>query len=283
MQDELSNQIVDTLAVRLSPQERQRLERRPTSNLAAYDQFREGQRLAKINDAKSNLEAQAAYRRAIESDPGYGRAYGALAFTLAYNYRRGWNDAPMQTIDRALELAQKAVALDSSIPQTHWSLGYVYLMRKAFAKAEAATQQALDIAPNYADAYGLLALIKNARGDGAAAVALIEKGMRLNPFYTWDYPYNLGRAHYTLGRIDDAISALEAARERNESAVPVRLHLAAAYARAGRLDDAQWEVEELQLLSPTDTISHFRNTHPVADPGLMRQLTADLRKAGLPE
>lgn len=169
------------------------------------------------------------------------------------------------------------------MPQTHWALGYVRLMRREFGQAEKAVEQALTIAPNYADGYGLLALIKNGRGDSDAAIALIEKGMQLNPYYTWDYPYNLGRAYYTLGRIDEAITALESARARNENAVPVRLHLAAAYARAGRLDDAQWEVEELQLISPTDTIAHFRNTHPISDPALMQELVVDLRKAGLPE
>ena len=48
--------------------------------------------------------------------------------------------------------------LDSSTPQTYWSLGYVYLMRKEFELAEKAVAQALDIAPNFADGCGLLAL-----------------------------------------------------------------------------------------------------------------------------
>jgi len=283
VQDELTNRIVEALAVRLSEQERQRLARQSTTSLAAYDHFLEGQRLSHSGTRESNEQAQAAYRRAIAADPGYGRAYGALAYTLAFSFRRGWNAAPLETADRALELAQRAVELDDSIPQTHWSLGFVRLMRREYQQAERAVEQALLLAPNYADGYGLLALIKNAVGDAPAAIALIEKGMQLNPFYTWDYPYNLGRAYYTLGQIDAAISALEAARARNENAVPVRLHLAAAYARAGRVDDAQWEVEEVQVLSPTDTISHLRATHPIGDPELMRELVEDLRKAGLPE
>ncbi len=107
--------------------------------------------------------------------------------------------------------------------------------------------------------------------------------MRLNPNYTWDYPYNRGRANYTLGRIDEAIGALEAARSRNANAVPVRLHLAAAYARAGRPEDAEWEVQELLAMSPTDTLSQLRNAHPTEDPQSMTALIEDLRKAGLPE
>jgi tetratricopeptide (TPR) repeat protein len=156
-------------------------------------------------------------------------------------------------------------------------------MRKEYEKADAAVSSALSIAPNYADGYGLSALIKNALGDPKQAIALIERGITLNPYYTWDYPYNLGRAYYTLGRYDEAIEVLEEARGRNENAVPVRLHLAASYAAAGRQDDAEWEAQEIQVLSPTDTISHFKVAHPIRDVDLMESLVRDLRTAGLPE
>jgi adenylate cyclase len=156
-------------------------------------------------------------------------------------------------------------------------------MRKEYRSAEAATKKAVTLAPNYADGYGLLALIKNALGEPESAITLIKKGMQLNPYYTWDYPYNLGRAYYSLGRIDEAIEALEAAKTRNENVVPIRLHLAASYVRAGRQADAQWEVEEIQLLSPTDTISQQKAAHPIQDEVLMNAFVEDLRAAGLPE
>jgi TolB-like protein/Tfp pilus assembly protein PilF len=283
VQDELTNQIVETLAVQLSPQERERLARQPTNNLAAYDYFQEGQRLGKINTKESNIEAQHAYRKAIETDPTYGRAYGALAYTLAYNFRRGWNDAPMQTIDRALELAQRGVALDASIPQTFWSLGYVHLMRKEFALAEQAVETSLSIAPNYADGFGLLALINNSLGNAKAAIANIQKGMQLNPYYTWDYPYNLGRAYYLLGEYDKAIPELESAKSRNPNAMPVRLVLAACYVRTGRAADAAWEIEEVRAINPHETLSHLANTFATNDAELLQRFLRDLREAGLPE
>jgi TolB-like protein len=116
VQDEVTDSIVEALAVNLTPQEQTRLSRKTTNNLVAYDHFREGQQLARISSRESSPRSQEAYRRAIEADPEYGRAYGALAYTMAYSYRRGWTDAPMQTIDRALELAKEAVRLDASIP-----------------------------------------------------------------------------------------------------------------------------------------------------------------------
>ena len=282
VQDELTASIVNALALELTLQERKRLAQRTTDSLAAYDHFQEGQRLAKASTSETNYQAQAAYRAAIEADPDYGRAYGALGYVLALRYRRGWSDAPQETIDRALELARKAVALSPDIPQTHWSLGFVHLMRREYAQAEAAVASALAVSPNYADGYGLLALVKNARGDAQAAMALIERGMRLNPYYTWDYPYNLGRALYTLGRYEESIEALEEAKQRNEHVVAIRLRLAASYVRAGRLEDAEWEVEEILVLNPNETLSHLRNA-PIESQELLDRTIEDLRAAGLPE
>ena len=283
LQDELTGQIVESLSVTLSPQEERRLAHQATNNLLAYDHFQEAQRLSRISTRETNQEAQIVYRKAIEADPGYGRAYGALAYNLSFSYLYGWNDRPMETIDRALELAQRGVQLDPSIPQTYWSLGYVHLVRREFEKAKAAVHNALQIAPNYADGYGLLALIQNNMDDAESAIANIRKGMALNPHYTWDYPYNLGRAYYILGQYDKAVELLEAAKTRNPNALPIRRMLAASYVRTGRIDDAEWEVEEIQTLSTQETLSHLKNTRISNHTESFRRVLDDLRQAGLPE
>ena len=283
VQDNLTKSIVDALAVRLSAQEVENLASRRTDNLVAYDHFQEGLRLARSGGREAIVQAMAAYRDAIAADPGYGRAYGALGYALAFKYTRGWTNNPLESIDRALELARTAVELDSAVPQTHWALAYVHLMRKEYEKAEAAAAKAVTITPNYADGYGLLAMVEIAQGQPEPAIALLEKGINLNPYYTWDYPYNLGRAHYALGNYQEAIALLEDARTRNMHIVPIRLHLAASYARVGRQEDAEWEVEEVRSLSPADTISHLNSTYPMEDVEVLDRLLGDLRQAGLPE
>ena len=283
VREEVTNSIVKALAVNITSQEKQRLVHKTTGNLEAYDFFQEGQRISKISTKETNQQAREVYRKAIDLDPDYGRAYGALAYSLAFSYRRGWTDAPVESLDRALELAMQAVTHDDSTPQTWWALGYVYLMRKEFDQAEKAAAQAINVAPNYADGYGLLALINNNLGNPKTAITLINRGMRLNPYYTWDYPYNLGCAYYMLGDYDTAITELEKAQERNEYAIPIKLYLAASYAKAGRQDDAEWVVEQLQILSPITTITHTEKTVPIVNSSLRRTLLEDLRKAGLPE
>jgi TolB-like protein/DNA-binding winged helix-turn-helix (wHTH) protein/Flp pilus assembly protein TadD len=283
VQDEVTRSIVKALAVKITNQEEYRLAQKTTDSLGAYDLFQEGQRIYKGSTKETNEQAREAYRKAIALDPGYGRAYGAMAITLASDYRREWTDTPNETLDRALGLAEKAVALDDSSPQTHWALGFVYLARKDYANAEKAAAQSISVAPNYADGYGLLALVSSHIGQPERAIELIAKGMSLNPYYTWEYLYVLGVAHYMLGDYDEAITTLEKAQVRNENVAQVKLFLAASYVKGNRPDDAEWVVAQLQMQNPTATLSGVDKTMPIANPRFKDEFLEDLRKAGLPE
>ncbi len=283
VQDEVTRSIVEALAVEITSSEQSRLARRATDNLKAYDYFLEGQRLVKASSAETNARARDMYRKAIELDPNYGRAYGALAVTLTFDFRRGWTESPRETLDRALELATRAVALDDSVPQTYWALGFVHLARKEFDQAEQAAAQAIAIAPNYADGYGLLSLIEVFRGDPKKAIQLNDKAIRYNPFYSFEYLVVYGWAYYVLGDYDAAIEILGRGQERNPHAIQLKIPLMASYVRAGREDDAAWVAEEVQLLSPTTTVSSLGNAIPIAQPAFKQALLDDLRKAGIPE
>jgi adenylate cyclase len=283
VQDEVTHSIVEALAVKITSKEQNRLAQRATNNLQAYDLFQEGQKISLVRTKETEEQARELYQKAIELDPNYGRAYGALAIILASNFQMGRGEAPIETLDHALVLAIKAVALDDSTPQTYWALSFVHLMRKEFDKAEKAVVQAINIAPNYADGYGLLALIKLYLGQPEQAIEINAKGMRLNPYYTFHYLYTLGSAYYMLGDYDAAITTLEKAHERNVNAVQVKLLLAASYVKVGRQDDAEWMAQQLQMLSPAATIKGIDKTIPMANPEFKRAILDDLRKAGLPE
>lgn len=106
--------------------------------------------------------------------------------------------------------------------------------------------------------------------------------MQLNPYYTWDYLFNVGFAQYLLGNYAQAIESLEKAQERNENAIPIKIILAASYVRVNRMDDAEWEIEQIQVLNPATTLTHTDRTITLSEPKLKKQLINDLRKAGLP-
>jgi Flp pilus assembly protein TadD len=86
-----------------------------------------------------------------------------------------------------------------------------------------------------------------------------------------------------MGRYEEAIEYLLKAKERNENVIQIRLLLAASYVNVNRLEDAQWEVEEVQFLNPKETLTHTRQTIPMTNLTYLDKLISDLRKAGLPE
>ena len=175
------------------------------------------------------------------------------------------------------------VSIEPESPHVLWALGFVLQSQNRMDEAVEVLELAVSISPSYADGYALLALIKNKLADSEEAIRLIEKGMKLNPYYTWDYLYNLGRAYYALGDYSKAGQYLEQAIQRNEAAELPRLFLIANYIQLGQQDDAEWEVTEIEMLESSTTLSHLRRGTIVVDEDLRKQFFEDLSAAGLPE
>ncbi|MBD3610420.1 MAG: winged helix-turn-helix domain-containing protein [Gammaproteobacteria bacterium] len=283
VQDELTRNIVNALELKLTSREEELLIDKPVSNFEAYELFIKGQRLFRERTQDANKEAQIAFKEAIKLDPYFARAYGSYAVSMAADYRRGWAEYPTESLDRALHLARQAVELDQSQPHTHWALGYVHLFRKEYEQAAEHVQMSIKIAPSYADGYGMLAFINNHLGKADKAIDQVQKGMKLNPYYSWDYPFNLGWAYYTVGEYEEAVEALEKAKQRNENVVYVRLYLLASYLRLGRVDDAEWEAEQLQIIAPNMTISHLNKVHTIREGVIKQSFFNDLKQAGIPQ
>jgi len=283
IQDEITREIIKALSIRLDSDEHGSTINSHPASFEAYDLFLRGQRVSVEFSDEAISEAIRLYRDAIKLDPNYAHAYGALAVTRIREYLMGFSDTPVLTQDRALELASKAAEIDSTSHQIQWSLGYVHLYRKEFPEGEAASKRSIELSPSYADGYSLLALFKNNLGMSAEAIPLIEKAMKLNPHYTWDYIYQLGRANYTLGDYAKAVDYLMQALERNEAAGYPRLFLAAAYVNLDSTDDAEWELELLETYHPEYlSRAYLQKTMPIGDPELMDRLLQDLERAGLP-
>jgi adenylate cyclase len=283
VQDEITERIVSALSVQLSVDEKQQLAHTPTNSFEAYDLFLQAQISGFRFTEAGYLQAAETYRQAISLDPAFARAYGALAVVLTRQVNGGYSDSPSEMKERSLELALKAAAMNPNSPQVQWALGYVYLYRNQFDAAVKALERAVSLSPSYADGYALLALIKNNLGHAEDAIRLIEKGMDLNPFYSWDYLYNLGRAHYALGHYERAVQYLQQALERNEIPGQPRLFLLASYVQLGQQDDAEWEVVQLEISHPEFTLSHLQQVLPITDTELRDKLVSDLRSAGLAE
>jgi TolB-like protein/DNA-binding winged helix-turn-helix (wHTH) protein/cytochrome c-type biogenesis protein CcmH/NrfG len=282
MQDAVTLRIIEALAIALTEHESELLHRPTTRNLAAYDAFLRGQRFYRHRNREGNESAKEAYEEALRLDPDYARPYGGMAVALVAESYRHWSADPKESLRQAEAYARKAVEL-SDTPLSLWALAYVLLYQERHEEASEFAERALQAEPSFGDGYGLLALIRNAVGDAESAERLVRRGMELNPFYSWDYAFILGRALYTQGRYEEARFHLEEAIERNPNALFTRLILAATYIRLGRTGDAEWEVMEVLGDEPDWDWAKVTSWVHYRDQTAADAFRTDLRQAGLPD
>lgn len=72
---------------------------------------------------------------AIKLDPDYAQAYMGLGGTHLIDVWLGFTKSPRESLEKAVELAQKAISLDDSLGGAHGLLGNIYIMRKDYEKA----------------------------------------------------------------------------------------------------------------------------------------------------
>jgi TolB-like protein/DNA-binding winged helix-turn-helix (wHTH) protein len=284
VQDEIIQKIVTALVIRLSDEEQVALRRRYTDSLEAHDFYSRGRALYGSITKEGNTLARKMFNRAIELDPRFARAYGALALTHVDDYRRKWGGDPEESVERALATARKAVAIDEDEAVAHWVLGYVYLYgKKDAAQAIRSAEQALALYPSYADAYALVASANSFLGRSDDAIRLNRYAMRLNPTASVVYYANLGRDYYFKDQLPEATRHLKEAISRNYNYLNAHLYLAATLARTGEIEEAKWEMDDLRALDPGFSLTYWADTQPYTSEDRLDRLVADLRKAGAPE
>ncbi|MBI3757927.1 MAG: adenylate/guanylate cyclase domain-containing protein [Deltaproteobacteria bacterium] len=284
LQDEIRQKIVFALKVKLTPEEHERFQRAPTNNLEAYDYYLRGlessQRAIRETKKEANAQARQMLERALELDQIYAGAYAGLGWTYWIEWFQQWNLDRAQSLDRALELAQRAVALDNSLSMSHRVLANVYVFKKQYDQAIVEAEQAIALAPNDANGYVTLGWILAYVGRPEEAIGLTEKAIRLNPRYPV-YLNNLGWAYRVSGRYEEALAPLKKVLILTPNFATAHLNLAGCYAELGRQEEARTEVAEALRLNPTFSLEKARQMYPFKDPTDLERFLASWSKAGL--
>src|SRR5712692_1224471 len=280
VQDEVTQQIVAALKVKLTTVEWSRFGRQPTTNLEAYDCYLRGLELYAQRTQEAHIQARQMFEDAIALDPQFATAFAFLGRTYLMELVYQWSQDP-QTLEQVAVFGQKAVALDDSQPAAHETLALAYLGKKQHAQAIAEAEKAIALDPNYAEAYVTLADMLCFAGQPEPAVGLVEQAMRLNPRYPPYYLWSLGHAYRLLGRSEEAITALRNLVMQNPDHLTAHVLLAATYSEVGREEEARAEAAEILRINPNYSLALVQERVPYKDSALCdRQLTA-LRKAGL--
>jgi adenylate cyclase len=265
LQDEIVQKIVTTLKLQLTLMEQGILVRKTTDNLEAYDYYLRGLEYFFRLTKEANTQAQ---------------AYASLS--IVYWIRRWYQWSPdPQNLERAFELARKAVELDDAQPTAHWTLGYVYLMKRQHEQAIAEAERTIALDPNNANAYVQLGDLLVYVGRAQETIGLVEKAMRLNPHYPANYANALGLGYWATGRYEEAIAPLKEAIRRMPNFGPAHWNLTVVYSELGREAEARAEAAEILRISPNFSVEVLRQMAPLKDPAVLERYLDGLRKAGL--
>jgi TolB-like protein/DNA-binding winged helix-turn-helix (wHTH) protein len=280
LQDQLSAEVVAALQIKVSEAEMRRVAQRHTRSLEAYEHFLRGQAAVSARTRADNETARSHYRKAMEIDPAFARAYAGLALTHSLDYRNQWTSDRAGALARAQELAESAQQIGRDVPETYWVLAQVHAQRRQHVAALAHLDTAIRLNPSYAEAYALKGDIQINLGRPKESVPLLRTALRLQPEANHMYFMELGRAYFFLGDAEQARVNLREAIARNPVNLEAHVYLAATLSRAAD-PDAAWEAEEIRSLQPTFKISSWLDTYPMTDAGQRAQLVAALSALGL--
>ena len=284
LQDEVGAKVVSALSVKLKHGEEGAFSRIPTRNLDAFELFVRAKATPFPPIPERVHLAREMFERVIGMDPDFAGGYAGVAWMLGFDALFGHSDATEQ-IERALELARKAIGLDRSFALSHLALGVAILQKDGHDAALAALREAVAQQPNDADAHAFLGMVLGLAGMSAEGIASIEYAIRLNPqFVNGPYLNLLGFTQLLAGRYDAAVDSFERnLARRGPYGPPAQCWRAAALWALGRHDEARAVADELKRGAPAYRFSNWNLLSVIRQPDVRERVCASMRDAGVRE
>jgi TolB-like protein/class 3 adenylate cyclase len=183
VQDEIILKIVSALQVKLTEGEKARIWAKGTNKLDAYLKLLEARENVARFNKESNVLARQLAEEAIDLDPQYAFAYATLGETHMMDVWLKTSSSPKQSIAQAIELAQKAIAIDESFGKVRALLGFLYTMTGQHEKGIVEAEKAVTLDPNSDRAHQYLGLALRFGGRPNEAIPVIKKAIRLALMY----------------------------------------------------------------------------------------------------
>ncbi len=270
VQDEITRSIVDALKIKFAVT----LPPRTGQNTEAYDLYLQGLYLSNKSDEENLRKSLNLFQRALDKDPTLSRAWVGIAkvwFWLADAYLK-----PLQAYQAVESAATKALELNENDAEAHAYLGEAKrVLHWDWKTGERELQRAVEIDPNSAMAHLLFAHHRLCSGDLAGGQIELDEAKRLDPLsplisdhqavlflysdrldgavaaakrtLTLDPNYNyleptLARVYREQGKLEDALALYLKAQQGTHEP---NAGLAIAYARLGRITEAQRMLQQL--------------------------------------
>ena len=280
LQDEIAETIVTAIEPELGAVERERARRNPPDNLDAWSSYQRGLWHFYGDMTRDGIaEARQLIQRACDLDRGFASAFAELSYTHVVDIYLGFTDSSDLSLAQAAQAAEKAVALDARDPLAHCALGRIYYLRHEYDRAIAEMEAALRLNASFDRAYFGLGLALLYGGRPQESISPLETAIRLSPRgpLLWAYLNMLGRAHFNLGRYEEAAIWAEKSIQQPNAAFAPYLLAAATMGHMGRIDEARVRFVEMKSRNAdfsADTLE------AATTPGV-EQIIDGLRKADL--
>lgn len=243
----IAKEISDRIGLRLTGEQQKHLAKRYTDNPEAYQLYLKGIYWSTKSTREDLSKGRDYFRKAIAVDPNYALAYTGLAYY--YKQADDWILSPKDSMPKAKEASQKALALDDSLAQAHTELGEVYdFYEFKWADAENEFRRALELNPDYAPAhtdYGWLLMSTGRTNEGIAESKL---GQELDPL-SLDTNVYLGLNFYYTRHYDAAVEQFKKTLDITDDFWFAHAYLGRAYEKLGRLPEAITELQKAKQLS----------------------------------
>jgi eukaryotic-like serine/threonine-protein kinase len=242
IEDEIAREIVKALKIKLLGEQTEPLVKSYTENIQAYNLYLQGRYFWNKRTAEDMKKAIDYFNQAIALDPHYAVAYVGLAdsYLLLPSYGR----YPVKEIlPKAKEAVSRAMAIDDTLAEAHASQGLVKEMEGAFADAEREYKRAIELNPNYPNAYLWyhVFLLYHERFDEAEAEIIRAK--ELDPLSLIINTCS-GEMLYMLKKDDQAIQELRKTLELDPNFGEARMWMGKSYLQKGMLAEAIAEFEK---------------------------------------
>ncbi len=248
LQEQIAKEISEKLRLRLTGEQKQRLEKRYTGNTEAYQLFLKG-RYAWEKRTESGLKQSLEYfQKSIDADPSYALAYAGLAdgYAVLPSYSVL---SPADSFPRARAAARKALEIDDGLAQAHATLAIALTdYDHDWAAAESEYKRSIELDPNYPTAHHWYGLMLMTLGRFDEAETEMRRARELDPF-SGVIQSNTCRLFILARQYDRAVEEGRKAVERNPDFFVAHNFLALAYAAKGMTREAIAEFEKTTSLA----------------------------------
>jgi serine/threonine protein kinase/Tfp pilus assembly protein PilF len=238
LQDEIAEEISQKLRLQLTGEERERLRKRYTDNTEAYHLYLKGRYYVGKRTSDWIKKGIEHFQQAIDLDPNYALAYAGLAEAYGFFASSTGGQRPRDAYPIAKAAALKALELDDTLGEAHCSLGFFRLLFDwDYAAAETEFKRAIELSPNFANAYDGYGFYLKATGQYETSIEYCKRAQELEPLSLF-LSLSLGWAYYFARRYDEALAQSRKVLEMDPNFGFAFWHRGMVYIQQRRYEDA---------------------------------------------